>query len=111
MPNQWTRVPGGAPSPPRRWVAPLIPLADLFMWATFSRPATGSLRATWVTPATVVLSFATAAGAIAVVVACAAGWWSAGGWWPPGAGVVVGLPLAVGSSAVGLVGTAQRRRV
>jgi len=92
-------------------VAPLIPLADLFMWATCSRPATGSLRATWVTPATVVLSFATAAGAIVVVVACAAGWWSGGGWWPPGAGIVVGLLLAVGSSAVGLVGAAQRRRV
>jgi hypothetical protein len=91
-------------------VTPLIPLADLLMRATFSRPATGSLRATWVTPATVVLSLATAAGAIAVVVASAAGWWPGGGWWAPGAGIVLGLPVAAGSSAVGLVGIAQRRR-
>ncbi len=111
VPNRWTRVPGGAPSPPHRWVAPLIPLADLFMWATFSRPATGSLRATWVTPATLVLSFATTAGALAVAVACAVGWWSGGGWWPLAAGIVVGLLCAAGSSAVGLVGAAQRRHV
>lgn len=92
-------------------MAPLIPLADLFMWATFSRPATGSLRATWVTPATLALSFATAAAAIAVVVGCATGWWSGGGWWPRGAGIVVGLLFALGASSVGLVGAAQRRRV
>ena len=92
-------------------MAPLIPLADVFMWATFSRPATGSLRATWVTPAAVVLSFATAAGAVVVVVACAVGWWSGGGLWPLGAGIAVGLLCAAGSSAVGLVGAAQRRRI
>ncbi len=81
------------------------------MWATFSRPATGSLRATWVTPATLGLSFATAAGAIAVVAVSATGWWAGGGWWPAGAGIVAGLLLAAGASAVGVVGAAHRRHV
>ena len=81
------------------------------MRVTFSRPATGSLRATWVTPATVVLSLATAAVAVAVVVACAAGWWpGGGGGWAAAAGIVLGLLVASGSGAVGLVGAAQRHR-
>ncbi len=68
MPNRLTRTPRDAvpslPGPVRR----LVPLADLFMIAMLSRPATGSLRTTWVTPATRWLSVAAALIALVAVV-------------------------------------------
>jgi predicted Kef-type K+ transport protein len=79
------------------------------MWAMLSRPHSGSLRVTWVTPATYLLSVCAAVGAIAIVAVCAIAL-AGGGGWAPLAGVVVGVALAAGSSAVGLVGLAQRRQ-
>jgi hypothetical protein len=46
----------------------LLPVADLVMIAMLSRPPAGSLRHTWVTAATVLLSLAVAAGATALAV-------------------------------------------
>ena len=82
-------------------------MADLFMLAMVSRPSTGSLRNTWVTPATLLLSCMAAAGALAVLAVCAAALIGGGGW------VLVGwmalcLALAAGAASVGLVGLAQR---
>jgi hypothetical protein len=58
VPNRFTRVPSGdvprLPAPVRL----LVPIGDLFMIVMLSRPATGSLRSTWVTPATRWLSVA-----------------------------------------------------
>ena len=109
MPNRWTRVPDGPPAAPPRWGAAVLPLADLFMWAMLSRPQSGSLRVTWVTPATFLLS-ALAAAAAAIVLAVCAVAFAGGGGWAPLAGMVVCAALAAGSSAVALVGLAQRRQ-
>jgi hypothetical protein len=90
-------------------VAVVLPLADLFMWAMVSRPQSGSLRVTWVTPATYLLSVSAAAGALVVLAVCAVAL-AGGGGWAPLVGIVVCATLVAGSSAVGLVGLAQRRR-
>ncbi len=110
MPNRWTRVPDGVPPAPPWWGAVVLPVADIFMWAMLSRPATGSLRVTWVTPATLLLTLAAAALAVALLVVCALQLASGEGW-PPLAGVVACAAIAAGCSAVALVGAAQRRRV
>jgi hypothetical protein len=53
--------------------AAVMPLADGFMRVMLSRPQTGSLRSTWVTPATLWLSLASGALAAALAIAFAAG--------------------------------------
>ena len=59
MPNRFTRVPErGVPELPAAARA-LLPVADLFMVLMVSRPPSGTLRDTWVTPATLWLSLAT----------------------------------------------------
>lgn len=87
-----------------RWCAAAVPVADLFMVLLLSRPATGSLRDTWVTPATLVLSVAsgsTSVACLAPAVACLGGGWRVA--------VTLALALfAVGSFCVALVGLAQR---
>ena len=87
----------------------MLPLADLFMWAMLSRPQSGSLGVTWVTPASFLLSVVAAASAAIVLVVCAVAF-ARGDGWAPLAGIVVCAALAAGSSAVALVGLAQRRR-
>ena len=42
----------------------VLPLADLFMILMASRPRSGSLRTTWVTPATVGLCLVTVVGGV-----------------------------------------------
>jgi CHASE2 domain-containing sensor protein len=86
----------------------VLPLADLFMGAMLSRPQSGSLRGTWVTPATFLLSVLAAASAAIVLAVCAVAF-ARGGGWAPLAGILVCAALAAGSSAVALVGLAQRR--
>lgn len=81
--------------------------ADLFMVLMVSRPATGSLRSTWVTPATLQLTIAVA------LVGLPLGAWLAlsrvaGG---PVLSVLLGIVvilLAAGALSVAIVGIAQR---
>jgi CHASE2 domain-containing sensor protein len=87
----------------------VLPVADLFMWAMLSRPRSGSLGVTWVTPATFLLSLVAAASAAIVLAICAVAF-AGGGGWVPLAGIVVCAALAAGSGAVALAGLAQRRR-
>ena len=104
VPNILTRVP--AEPVPRLpvWSAAVVPVADLFMTLLLSRPATGSLRNTWVTPATLVLSVAAglaSIGCLALAVAGLSG----------GLRVAVTLALALfaaGSLSLAAVGLAQR---
>ena len=64
MPNRFTRVPE-RPVPPLPWLGRMVlPLADLFMILMASRPRSGSLRTTWVTPATVGLCMVTVVGGV-----------------------------------------------
>src|ERR671936_2888298 len=68
VPNRFTRVPD-RPVPPLPWLGRMVlPLADLFMILMASRPRSGSLRTTWVTPATIVLFFAAVVGGIILAV-------------------------------------------
>jgi hypothetical protein len=103
MANRLTRVPDQpVPSVPR-WVRPAVPLADLFMLVMLSRPRSGSLRTTWVTPATLQMC-------IALVLTCLICGGLAVSGVIRGNGVAIGLVvlLAMGAGAVALVGMAQR---
>jgi hypothetical protein len=82
-----------------------VPLADGFMLLMLSRPQTGSLRNTWVTPSTLWMCAAlavvgAATGVPAIIAGTGAGWLLAG---------VVAIVLAAGGAAVAIVGAAQRR--
>jgi hypothetical protein len=75
------------------------------MLLMLSRPQTGSLRNTWVTPATLWMCAAlavvgAATGALAILAGTGAGWLLAG---------VVTIVLAAGGAAVAIVGAVQRR--
>jgi hypothetical protein len=104
MANRLTQTPAQpvpqVPGPVRL----LIPLADLFMIAMVSRPSTGSLRTTWVTPATRWLTVAAALLAlVAVITLHPAQPWLA-------VTVVVLLSFVIaGCAAVALVGFSQDR--
>jgi len=108
MPNRFTRVPEG-PVPALPLVArALLPVADLFMLAMLSRPATGSLRHTWVTPGTLWLCLAMVLlGAPIGAIALSTGLSDASRL-RVAAGVVI-IALAAGSAAVAAVGALQRR--
>jgi hypothetical protein len=85
----------------------MLPLADLFMLAMLSRPATGSLRNTWVTPATLYMCAAVALagvplGAVLVVYGRGGGTRTA-----LALGIIV-LLLAAGACSVAIVGASQR---
>ena len=104
VPNILTRVPPEPVPHLAAWCAAVVPPADLFMALLVSRPATGSLRNTWVTPATLVLSAATGLTSIVCLALAIAG--LSGGW-----RVAVALVLALfaaGSLCVAAVGLAQR---
>ena len=104
MPNLFTRVPE-RPVPSLKGLGLLIVAADAFMVAMISRPATGSLRTTWVTPATLALCAATAAGA-----AVAAGWVVVRGVSALSALAAAALAAAaLGAACVLAVGVWQRR--
>jgi hypothetical protein len=108
MANRLTRVPDRPVPPLPRWVRLAVPTADLFMLLMVSRPRSGSLSRTWVTPATLQMC-------IAVVVACLLCGGLAASRVGQGNRVAIGLGaglllLAVGAGAVAVVGVAQRRR-
>jgi hypothetical protein len=106
--NRWTRVPDRPVPPLPVWAAAAVPIADIFMLLMASRPRTGSLRRTWVTPATLLLAAtATVAGAGMVVLPAIR-------LTTPNLGVgpvmvIGGLVVLAGALAVALVGLGQRR--
>lgn len=105
MANRLTRVPDG-PVPALGRAAFLLPVADAFMILMVSRPATGSLRQTWVTPATQWLCSASATGSVPIMVGLATGGRSV----LAVAAMLITLTLFVGSAAVAIVGACQRLR-
>ena len=105
MANRFTRVPDRPAPPLGSLVGRLVPLADLFMLVMFSRPRTGSLRNTWVTPATLALCVAL------IVIGLAAGGLLVAARTPPSTVAGAALILAaIGAGAVAAVGAEQRRR-
>jgi hypothetical protein len=84
----------------------LVPPADLFMLVMLSRPSTGSLADTWVTPATLYLAGATALIGAPLGVLLVAG--LAGRSVPVAIGGLALLALALGGAAVAVVGVGQR---
>ena len=105
MPNRFTRVPERpVPAIPRPGQL-LLPVADLFMIVLVSRPKSGSLRTTWVTPATLALCAATAVVGVVLDAAVLSGGMSAQSL-IGGAALAV---LVVGSTCVATIGLMQRR--
>jgi len=78
------------------------------MLAMISRPATGSLRTTWVTPASLQLGLAV--GVVSLLLAAFALYrgFSGSGALAIAGGVLL-LGLGIGAGSVGIVGAAQRR--
>jgi hypothetical protein len=108
MPNAFTRVPDAAVPPPGRFGSAVIPVADVFMVAMFSKPPSGTLRTTWVTPSTYWMTLATFLGAVVIAGLLLSG--VIGGVTTISlVGVLVCLLFAVGAGSVALVGGAQRR--
>ena len=107
MPNRLTRVPDRPVPPLPAAGRALLPLADLMMVVMLSRPASGSLRTTWVTPATVWLAVPTAVlGAAASLIVIAGG---GGSGLLALAGGLLLLGLAAGSAAIVVVSLLQHR--
>jgi hypothetical protein len=85
-----------------------IPPADLFMLAMVSRPATGSLRTTWVTPATFQLGLAVGVASLALAFFALFRGLGGAGLLVSAGGVLL-LVLGIGAGSVAIVGAAQRR--
>ena len=108
MPNVFTRVPDSPVPPPGRFGAAVIPVADAFMIAMFSKPSSGTLRTTWVTPSTYWLTLATFLGAVVIAGLLLSGLIGSVTTLSL-VGVVICLLFAVGAGAVAVVGNCQRR--
>jgi hypothetical protein len=107
MSNRFTRVPEGSVPPLPGLVRVFIPPADLFMLAMISRPATGSLRTTWVTPASLQLGLAVGLVSQVLAAFALARGFSGSGVLAIAAGVLL-LGLGLGAASVAIVGAAQR---
>lgn len=108
MPNAFTRVPDAPVPQPSGFGKAVIPVADAFMVAMFSRPRSGTLRTTWVTPATYWMTLATFLGAVVIAGLLLSG--IVGQITTMSiVGVVICLFFAVGAGAVAVVGNCQRR--
>ena len=108
MPNALTAVPQRSVPPPGRLAAAAVPIADLFMLLMWSRPAGGSLRRVWVTPATLALcAVATGLGiALTAVLAMRA---AAGATVLIAVALVACALLTLGAASVTMVALDQRR--
>lgn len=106
--NRFTRVPEGPVPPLPALVRLLIPPADLFMLAMVSRPATGSLRTTWVTPASLQLGMVVGIVSIALAALLVDRALTGSGPLAIVGGLLL-LSLAVGAGSVAIVGAAQRQ--
>jgi hypothetical protein len=107
MPNRFTRVPD-RPVPNIGNHPVLFGLADVFMLLMLSRPASGSLANTWVTPSSRWLSATTAVGLLAVGLLAVVDGLGSGKPLLVVLGIAL-LVLAAGGAAVGLVGWLQIR--
>jgi hypothetical protein len=107
MSNRFTRVPEGPVPHLPALLQVFIPPADLFMLAMISRPATGSLRTTWVTPASLQLGLA--AGVVSLLLAALALYrgFNGSGLLSIAGGVLL-LCVGLGAGSVAIVGAAQR---
>lgn len=104
-----TAIPEGPVPAPGRLAAALLPLADATMIVLLSRPATGSLRRTWVTPATLALALATVVvGAAAALLLATRS--LAGGGVLAAVAFAASLAATCAAAAVAIVGVDQRRR-
>jgi hypothetical protein len=107
MANVFTAVPPQPPPPLRGAAKQLLPFADIFMLALWSRAATGSLAKTWVTPATLLLALASCAGVVFVLVALVAG----AVQWPSAVEAIVAVACtAFGTGAASVVAVALDQR-
>jgi hypothetical protein len=110
MPNAFTRTPDSPVPPPSGFGSAVIPVADAFMIAMFSKPPSGTLRTTWVTPSTYWLTLATFFGAVVIAGLLLSG--IIGRITSISiVGVVICLLFAVGAGSVAVVGGCQRRSV
>lgn len=108
MANIFTRVPDVPVPPTGRLGTAVLPVADAFMIAMFSKPASGTLRTTWVTPSTFWMTVLACAGAIVIGALLLSG--SIGKVTTISLiGTLVCLLFAVGAGAVAVVGFAQQR--
>src|ERR1700729_4362376 len=103
MSNVFTRVPDRPVPPASGFGSVIIPVADAFMLAMFSKPPSGTLRTTWVTPSTYWMTIGTSLGALVIAVLLLSG--------VIGrittisiVGVVVCLLFAIGAGSVALIG-------
>lgn len=108
MANLFTRVPDAPVPAPGPLGAAVLPVADLFMAAMFSKPQSGTLRTTWVTPSTYWMTIVGCIGALVIAGLLLSG--------VIGRittisilGVVICLLFAVGAGSVAVVGEGQRR--
>jgi hypothetical protein len=108
MPNRFTQVPDSPAPPPGPLESAVLPVADFFMLAMFSKPPSGTLRTTWVTPSTYWLTVGTCIGALVIAGLLLSG--VIGGITTISiVGVVICLFFAVGAGSVALIGGGQRR--
>jgi hypothetical protein len=108
MPNRFTAVPE-EPVPKLGFLGSvLLPLADSFMKLMFSKPASGTLRTTWVTPATLWLTLVSGIAALGLGIGLAVSSANGNGGVIL-AGIVICIAYAAGALAVALVGFDQRR--
>src|ERR1700680_4829674 len=108
MANLFTKVPDAPVPPPGPLGSAVLPVADLFMLAMFSKPSSGTLRTTWVTPSTYFMTIGSWLGAAVIAGLLLSG--VIGGITTISiVGVVICLLFAVGAGSVALVGGGQRR--
>jgi hypothetical protein len=105
MPNRLTRVPDRPVPVLPRPARLLLPVADAFMILMVSRPRSGSLSTTWVTPATIALCVVTAVAGILLEVVVLGGAGGSNVLAMIGAALVA--VLVVGSACVAAIGIAQ----
>jgi hypothetical protein len=107
MPNRFTKIPDSPVPAPGPLGSAVLPVADFFMLAMFSKPPSGTLRTTWVTPSTYWMTIGTCVGALVIAVLLLSG--------VIGrittisiVGVVVCLLFAIGAGSVAVIGGGQR---
>jgi hypothetical protein len=107
MPNRLTRIPE---SPPPTWnnFRWLVSLADFAMRIFFSTSESGSLSTTWVTPATLWISYLAAIGGVVVAVLCAVHYAQTLALWVALIIIVISCAFAIFCTAIACTGTLQR---